>query len=69
MKIAVENLVDKEGNKVKPDLLLIDAETIDSEIDQISIISGDDLVYEISCASILAKIFRDDIMIEYGKKY
>lgn len=69
MKKAIENLSDKKGNSVNCDLALIDAELIDHEIDQISIISGDDLVYEISCASILAKIFRDDIMIEYSKKY
>lgn len=69
MKIAIENLRDKEGNKIIPDLALIDAESLDIDIDQISINSGDDLVYQISCASILAKIFRDDIMIEYSNRY
>lgn len=69
MKKALENMVDKKGNKVTPNLVLIDAEIIDIDIDQISINSGDDLVYQISCASIMAKIFRDDIMIEYGKKF
>lgn len=69
MKKAIENLVDKDGNKVIPDLALIDAENIDYDLDQISIIKGDDLVYEISCASILAKNFRDDMMIEYSKIY
>lgn len=69
MKKAVENMKDKNDNKVNPDLILIDAELIDVDIDQIGMISGDDLVYEISCASILAKVFRDDIMIEYAKKY
>ncbi|MDO4778883.1 MAG: ribonuclease HII [Tissierellia bacterium] len=69
MKTAIENLRDKSGNKVEPDLLLIDAELIDSDIDQIGIISGDDLVYEISCASILAKVFRDDMMIGFSKAY
>lgn len=69
MKLAVEDLRDKQGNKVKPDLLLIDAENIELDIDQISIISGDNLVYDISCSSILAKIYRDDMMIEYSKIY
>ncbi|WP_282926493.1 ribonuclease HII [Helcococcus kunzii] len=69
MKQAIDNLSDKKGNPYKCDLALIDAEIIEHDIDQIAIISGDDLVYEISCASILAKIFRDDIMIEYSKKY
>ncbi|MGF0039264.1 ribonuclease HII [Peptoniphilaceae bacterium SGI.131] len=66
---AIENMRDKEGRVVKPDLLLIDAENIDSHIDQISIISGDDLVYDISCASILAKVFRDDMMISYAEEF
>ena len=69
MKEAVLNLKDKLGHRIDPDLLLIDAELIDTEIDQIGIISGDDLVYQISCASILAKVYRDDLMIEYSKKY
>ncbi len=69
MKEAVLNLKDKLGHHIEPDLLLIDAELIDTEIDQIGIISGDDLVYQISCASILAKVYRDDLMIEYSKKY
>lgn len=69
MKEAVLNLKDKLGHRINPDLLLIDAELIDTEIDQIGIISGDDLIYQISCASILAKVYRDDLMIEYSKKY
>lgn len=69
MEMAIKNLIDKNNNKYDIDLALIDAEILDYDIDQISIVSGDNLVYEISCASILAKIFRDDIMIEYSKKY
>ncbi|MDO5026302.1 MAG: ribonuclease HII [Tissierellia bacterium] len=69
MNLAIINLRDKNDQKVYPDLALIDAETIDNDIDQVSIIGGDDSVYEISCASILAKVYRDDMMIEYGKKY
>ena len=60
---------DKKGKTLKADLALIDAETIDTDIDQISIISGDDQVYSIACASILAKIYRDDLMIQYSKDY
>lgn len=69
MNLAIINLKDKKGNQVFPDLALIDAEQIDNEIDQISIIGGDDCVYLISCASILAKVYRDDIMIEYDEIY
>lgn len=63
MKNAVENLENK------PDILLIDAERIDTEIPQLNIVKGDLNEYAISCASILAKIRRDDIMINFSKIY
>lgn len=69
MKEAVEKLKDKKGQVIIPDLILVDAETIDTEIKQYSIIKGDQRVYAISCASIIAKVYRDRIMIEYSKKY
>lgn len=69
MKKALEDLHDKEGLSVQPDLVLVDAERIETEIPQISLIHGDDLIYAISCASIIAKVSRDRIMREYGKKY
>ena len=69
MKYAVENLVDKEGNKVEADFLLIDAETIDINIPQKSIIKGDDKSHGIACASIIAKVFRDRLCIEWEKQY
>ena len=34
-----------------------------------TIVKGDDKIYEISCASILAKVTRDRMMIEYDKLY
>lgn len=34
-----------------------------------TIIKGDDKVYEISCASILSKVTRDRLMIEYDEQY
>lgn len=63
MKNAVESLENK------PDILLIDAERIDTEIPQLNIVKGDLNEYAISCASILAKIRRDDIMINFSKIY
>ena len=48
-----------DGNKVIPALSLR----------QKAIIDGDDLIYEISCASILAKVTRDRIMRNYAKIY
>ena len=63
MKNAVENL------NIKPEILLIDAERIDSNIPQLNIVKGDLNEYAISCASILAKVRRDDIMINFSKIY
>lgn len=54
---------------VKPDVVLIDAVKIDSDIPTESIIKGDALSYSIACASILAKVSRDRLMLELDKEY
>ena len=69
MKKAVENLRTQDGKVLIPNLLLVDAEKIDLPIEQISIIHGDDLSYTISCASIVAKVYRDRLCIEWAKTY
>ncbi len=54
------------GLGVKPDLLLNDAVTIpEVEIPQVPIIKGDAKSVSIAAASILAKVTRDHMMIEY----
>lgn len=63
MKKALENL------KIKPDIVLIDAVKIESDIKQENIIKGDALSYNIASASILAKVYRDRLMVELSKKY
>lgn len=63
MKSAVDNL------EIRPDILLIDAERIATDIPQLNIVKGDLNEYAISCASILAKVRRDDIMINFSKIY
>ncbi len=63
MKESIENLKDKEGNKILADFILIDAETIEIDIPQKSIIKGDDLVHGIAAASIVAKETRDGLCI------
>lgn len=65
--LAMKNAVESLENK--PDILLIDAERINTEIPQLNIVKGDLNEYAISCASILAKIRRDDIMINFSKIY
>lgn len=69
MKKAVLDLKDKHGNQVLPDLLLIDAENIDLDIEQENIIKGDELSYSISCASIVAKVYRDNLCQTWDQMY
>lgn len=64
MRMAIDNL------KVKPGILLNDAVTIpDVEIPQVPIIKGDAKSISISAASIMAKVYRDRMMVEYDKMY
>ena len=69
MKKAVDNIVDADGNKISPDYLLIDAERIDSEIPQMSVIKGDEKCHGISSASIIAKVYRDRLCIDWDLEY
>ena len=56
--------------KVKPDMLLVDAEHIpDIDIRQVGIINGDARSVSIAAASIIAKVTRDRLMCEYDEKY
>lgn len=55
---------------VKPDILLNDAVTIpDVDIKQVPIIKGDAKSVSIAAASIVAKVTRDRMMVEYDKVY
>lgn len=64
MRMAISNLA------VQPDLLLNDAVTIpEIEIMQIPIIKGDAKSVSIAAASILAKVTRDRLMVEYERVF
>lgn len=69
MREALLSLKTKEGQCVVPDLVLVDAEHIDTDVEQISIVHGDDRIYAISCASIIAKVMRDRMMRAYDAQY
>lgn len=69
MKIAIENLKDKNNNKIIADFLITDAEKVDVPLPQLNLIKGDELCYEVSCASIIAKEYRDAMFIEYEKEF
>lgn len=63
MTKAVEQLA------VQPDYLLIDAMELDLDIQQISLIKGDARSQSIAAASIIAKVYRDHLMVELDKQY
>lgn len=64
MRMAITNM------GIRPDILLNDAVTI-PEVDyvQVPIIHGDARSLSISAASIIAKVTRDRMMVEYDKLY
>ncbi|TCD46370.1 ribonuclease HII [Streptococcus sp. X16XC17] len=53
----------------KPDMLLIDAMKLDVAIPQESIIKGDANSLSIAAASIVAKVTRDKIMVDYDQQF
>ncbi len=59
-----------EGLEIKPDYLLIDAEThVKTDIPLKGIVKGDSLSVSIAAASILAKVTRDRMLLEFDKQY
>ena len=59
-----------EGLSQKPCHLLVDAKTIpELDIPQNSIVKGDSLSFSIAAASIVAKTFRDQLMINLDYQY
>lgn len=64
MKNAVESL------SVMPDFVLTDGNmTLDISMPQQSVVGGDAACYSIGAASIIAKVYRDEIMDEYAAEY
>src|SRR5699024_2727582 len=51
MKTALDNIFTKEGEKISADIVFVDAEKIDCQIPQESLIKGDDRCFIIACAS------------------
>lgn len=63
MKMAVEQL------SQMPDYLLVDAENVDLDIPQTAIIHGDALSQSIAAASIIAKVTRDRMCVDWDDQY
>lgn len=59
------------GLSVKPDVVLVDAVKLEglNDIKQEAIIKGDSKSYNIACASIVAKVYRDRLMAMMDEKY
>lgn len=53
----------------KPDALLVDAMNVPVELPQVKLIKGDSKSNSIAAASIVAKVFRDKLMDDYGRIY
>jgi len=69
MKRAIKNLKLKTLN-FKLDFLILDGKmSLDLPMPQKSIVKADEKVFSCACASILAKVWRDRIMMRYHKKY
>jgi ribonuclease HII len=66
-KLAMNNAV--EQLHPSPDLLLIDAVQLPSDIPVKAMIHGDERCYSIGAASIVAKVYRDNLMKEYAKQF
>ncbi len=66
-KLGMEECLKKL--KIRPDVVLIDAVKISTDIAQENIIHGDALSYNIAAASILAKVYRDRLMERVDRIY
>ncbi len=64
MRHAVENLSER------PDVLLVDALLVESlDLPQVPLISGDRRSVSIAAASVIAKVYRDQLMESYDEIY
>lgn len=66
-KLAMLQAIDKLA--IKPQHVLIDAMQLALDIPQTSIIKGDAKSMSIAAASIVAKVTRDNLMVDYDLKY
>ena len=67
-RIAMQRAVEKLD--VKPDFLLIDAMPFENyPIPSYSMVKGDEKSVSIAAASVIAKVYRDNLMKKYASKY
>jgi ribonuclease HII len=60
-----------QGLETQPEICLVDGRdrVPNIQIDQITLIQGDDRSVSIAAASILAKVYRDDLICQWAKEY
>ncbi len=63
MTMAVKNL------SVKPDITIVDGLDTGLDINAFYLVKADLKSYTVACASILAKVYRDNLMKDYAKEY
>lgn len=63
MQLALNSL------KIKPDYILIDAVKISTNYPTLNLIKGEDKSANIAAASIIAKVYRDNLMLKYHEIY
>ena len=68
-KLAMIEAINNVKKQIKIEHVLIDAMPLDIDIPTTSIIKGDLKSITISAASVIAKVTRDNMMIELDKKY
>lgn len=68
-KIAMKKAIEECKKMCKIEHVLIDAMPLDIDVQTTSIIKGDIKSITISAASVLAKVYRDNMMYELDKKY
>lgn len=68
-KLAMLEAIDKVRKQCTLEHILIDAMPLTLDIPTTSIIKGDSLSISIAAASVIAKVYRDDLMYKLDKKY
>lgn len=68
-KLAMYDAINQVRKKIDLEHVLIDAMPLDLDIPSTSIIKGDSKSISIAAASVLAKVYRDNLLIELDKKY
>ncbi|PYI54620.1 ribonuclease HII [Paenibacillus flagellatus] len=68
-RLAMKRALEELSATVEPDYLLVDAEKVDSPIRQLAVIHGDALSQSIAAASIIAKVTRDRLCLQWDMDY